>query len=174
MIDGRGDPADGPEVRPRVCETGQIGKAGEHLVISDIYRAGYQAVTAGDDGPVDVIIIKDNGELIRVQVKTKQDPVWRDGRVEFGITRGGSGRQRSPSQPFRTYSDNDFDILACVDLKSSRIAYVRATPHLLLAASVCIRADEFAPFWKWNGDLEPIGRGNEPKPAETAQTEMPL
>lgn len=98
-----------------------VGTAAEHLVCADLLLLGYRAFLADQNCPYDVAV-EQAGRLIRIQVKSTRQakPLrQRPGSApcyQFHCRRAGKAGRRS-------YSDNDFDVLALVGIDCRIIAY---------------------------------------------------
>jgi len=99
----------------------QVGKAGEHLVISELLSLGYESFMAGESLPYDIVFEKDN-KLFRVQVKTSRSPSSVPQRTKdttgyiYHIKRRGSNGKKQ-------YTENDIDLFAIVALDTKEIGY---------------------------------------------------
>ena len=111
----------------------QIGKAGEYLVCADLIMSGYVAFPSEQGLPFDVVA-EVNGTLVRIQVKTTRTvrPVPQRAKHTpaylFHVRRCGKGGRKS-------YTSQDFDVMALVALDTKSVAYVplstvRQTMHL--------------------------------------------
>ena len=100
----------------------QVGKAGEHLVISELLSLGYESFMAGEGLPYDIVFEKD-GKLIRVQVKTSRKPSIIPQRLRettgyiYHIKRRGKGMKKQ-------YIKENIDLFAIVALDTKEIGYV--------------------------------------------------
>ena len=98
----------------------QIGKAGEHLVCTDLILQGYNAFLADQGLPYDVLIDID-GKIKRIAVKSTQ---WIKSYKEksvvdiyrFGTRTGNKGKSR--------VKEADVDYYAFVALDIKKIAYI--------------------------------------------------
>lgn len=107
------------------------GTAAEHLVCADLLLQGHHAFIAGQNCSYDVAVDV-AGRLIRIQVKSTRAPrrlshQKHDAYMWF-VRRAGKGSKR-------TYTRDDFDMLALVALDVRRIAYLppsaqRQTIHI--------------------------------------------
>lgn len=100
----------------------QVGKAGEHLVISELLSLGYEAFMAGEGLPYDIVFEKES-KLIRVQVKTSRKPSSVPQRKKptlgylYHIKRRGKGFKKQ-------YTEENIDLFAVVALDTKEIGYV--------------------------------------------------
>lgn len=100
----------------------QVGKAGEHLVVSELLSLGYEAFMAGEGLPYDIVFEKDN-RIIRVQVKTSRQPssVAQVKKETIGyiyhIKRNGKGG-------LKKYEKGSIDCFAIVALDTKEIGYL--------------------------------------------------
>lgn len=102
----------------------QIGKAGEYIVCADLIMKGLIAFPSEQGLPYDVLI--DTGKkLLRCQVKTTEKPRVVPQRNKettayiFNVKRHGN------SNNLRTYSLNEVDVFALVDLETKGVAYLK-------------------------------------------------
>lgn len=102
-----------------------IGRAGEHLVMSDLLANGYNAMLTDQGMNYDVVIDR-GGKLIRLQVKTTEKPgrmnkapgsAYASSTYLFHAKRAGRGGAR-------LYGVAEFDAIAFVALDTKQIAYV--------------------------------------------------
>lgn len=118
-------------VTPQTALT--FGKAGEHLVCTDLLLSGYNAYLSDQGLSYDVVVDADN-HLYRIQVKTtfKPAPVplrTHTEKYQWSVRRSGKGAKR-------IIGNDEFDILALVALDIRIVAYlpitdqVRQTVHL--------------------------------------------
>ncbi len=107
----------------------EIGKAAEHLVITDLILSGYRAFLAGNSLPYDVVF-DNNGKLLRVQVKSTTGPRPVPDRPGSGhsyffhVRRAGKGYKR-------LVGNDEFDILALVALDIRVVAYLPIGKRIL-------------------------------------------
>lgn len=100
----------------------EAGTAAEHLVCADLLLSGWRAFMTEQMCPYDVAVEID-GRLVRVQVKSTRSQRAIPQRVNhipaymWHVRRAGKGGRRS-------YSGDEFDILALVALDIRRIAYM--------------------------------------------------
>lgn len=101
----------------------QAGKAGEHLVISELLSLGYEAFMAGEGLPYDIVFEKDNS-IVRVQVKTSRKPSITPQKKRdttgyiYHIKRNGKGGKKE-------YAINSIDCFAIVALDTKEIGYIK-------------------------------------------------
>lgn len=96
----------------------QLGKAGEHMVCSDLILQGYSAFLADQGLPYDVLIDK-NGKLKRIQVKsTSKLSSWTKSKnvYRFGTRRAKGGKARV------TKAEVDYYAFVALDIK--KVAYI--------------------------------------------------
>lgn len=100
----------------------QVGKAGEHLVISELLSMGYESFMAGEGLPYDVVF-DFNGSLKKVQVKTSRKPYNNENKANnkdgyiYHIKRCGKGANNQ-------YSNDKIDLFAIVALDTKEIGYL--------------------------------------------------
>lgn len=115
----------------------QIGKAGEHLVCSDLITKGYAAFLSDQGSPFDVVLVTPSG-LKRVQVRTTTKLVSyaksAASRVYRFSLKVGKGRKRRVT---------DADLFAFVALDIRQVAYLE--PYQLTRAGRIITICEFRP-----------------------------
>ena len=92
----------------------KIGKAGEYLTCHDLIMNGYDAFLSDQGLPFDVIAINNNN-LIKIQVKSSITE--KNNKIIYNIRHGKGGQRGS-------YSKNDVDIIAFVNLINKKIAYI--------------------------------------------------
>jgi hypothetical protein len=100
----------------------ELGKAAEHLVVSDLILSGYRAYLTEQGLPYDVVV--DDGEtLYRVQVKASRCAKRMPQRAcntpgyLYNVRRAGKGGRR-------LYADDEFDIVALVAMDLRIVAYL--------------------------------------------------
>jgi hypothetical protein len=115
-------PEDGVAACPQPVTDLAAGTAAEHLVCADLLLSGWRAFLADQNCPYDVAV--DLGErLFRIQVKSTRAPRSIPQRqvhipaYMWHVRRAGKRGQR-------TYSRDEFDLLALVALDIRRIAYM--------------------------------------------------
>lgn len=115
----------------------QIGRAGQYLVMCDLLLNGVQAFDTGEGVKYDVVADND-GELIRLQVKTTQkmrvlhesaNPIY-----FYHIKRTGKNG-------VKFYSKDDFDAFALVALDKKMVFYLPFNDEVK-SNSICIRDKE--------------------------------
>lgn len=97
------------------------GIAAEHLVCADLLLQGFRAFLADQNCPYDVAV-ELGGRLIRVQVKATRAPRPTPGRANGRLAYQWFVR-RAGKAGARTYTANDFDVLALVALDIKTVAY---------------------------------------------------
>lgn len=100
-----------------------VGESGSNLVLSRLQSWGIPAQPAMAGVAYDLIADLPDGEMIRIQVKTRSQPTGR--RCSFVMTRG---FYYSRAGTFR-YHDDDFDIAAFVCLSINRVFFRAAPVH---------------------------------------------
>jgi hypothetical protein len=99
----------------------QIGKAAEHLVVFDLLMRGYNAFLADQGLPFDIVVVSDNGQLQRIQVKSKSRPTSTKKNIRphyrFSL--------KHAKKSARIISTKDVDIMAFVALDTRTIGYVK-------------------------------------------------
>lgn len=93
-----------------------IGKAGEHLVVSDLILKNKNSFLAGEGLPYDVVCESD-GKLIKIQVKTCIAPRQNKELYIYSLQNGKSKNRKQ-------YQKNEIDIFALVALDTKEIAYI--------------------------------------------------
>ena len=93
-----------------------IGKAGEHLVVSDLILKNKNSFLAGEGLPYDVVC-ESNGRLIKIQVKTCIAPRMDKELYVYSLQNGKSKNRKQ-------YQENEIDMFALVALDSKEIAYI--------------------------------------------------
>ncbi len=93
-----------------------IGKAGEHLVVSDLILKNKNSFLAGEGLPYDVVF-EHNGKLIKLQVKTCMAP-RKNRRVYVYSLQNGKSKSR------KEYQESEIDMFALVALDTKEIAYI--------------------------------------------------
>lgn len=108
-----------------VCERAlEIGKAGEHLVCTDLLLSGYGAFLSDQGLPFDVVAVA-NGKLWRVQVKSTMqaknvNAKGRNPRVAYSW----SVRKRGKDGKGDRLTDSHCDLVALVALDIRKVAWL--------------------------------------------------
>lgn len=113
----------------RLEDKRHIGKAGEYLVISDLFSQDYETMHAGECLPYDVVVFHGK-KTYRIQVKTAEFPTMVNWKVDGPNGLIGRGfpayryKLRTGTQTKRRHLTMDeCDIVACVALDLRIVAY---------------------------------------------------
>lgn len=114
----------------------EIGSAGEHLALFEIYLAGYNAHLASEHSKYD-IIIDSLGKLVRTQVKTTIRPTDTKELQSFAYQ-----IKRKIGKKAISYALDEFELYAFSCLPLRRVAFM---PHkdVLNTHKVTIRLEEY-------------------------------
>lgn len=120
----------------------KFGKAGEHIVCSDLLLGGYDAFMVSDPGAPFDILINFNDELYKVQVKTCIAPTHHYGGYKDGI--GNKNKIKTytfavSARGYRNtkkYKSGQVDIFALVALDTKIVTYI---PYSARNGSICFR-----------------------------------
>lgn len=116
------------------------GKLGEALVIAECLRQSVEVfVDFGDNSRVDLILNTNEG-LIKVQVKCLSRDSKDPSSISLNLYKNG------PGYSYR-YTSTDIDYFAVVDLKTSRIAWLKVTDDLCNKYQLKFRLDDH----RWPG-----------------------
>lgn len=103
----------------------QAGKAGEFLVCADLIVQGFNAFTAGEGLPYDVVA-QVPGRLVKIQVKSLRGPTLREPEpplyIAIAMQCGKGGKSK--------YKADDVDVFAIVALDVKSIGYIHAAACL--------------------------------------------
>lgn len=111
-----------------------IGRAGQYLVLADLLLKGVETFGTGEGTNYDVVA-DDNGKLIRIQVKTTQQPrILRTHANPIYFYH----LKRTGKNGSRFYKVGDFDAFALVALDIRQVFYLPFDENIK-ANSLCIR-----------------------------------
>ena len=98
----------------------EIGRAGELLVASDLIKKGFRVLLTVDSLPFDLVVLLNNGEYKKIQVKSTRKK-WEKNNVYCFQTKKGTHDNR------KKYKKTDTDWFAFAALDINKIAYIPAT-----------------------------------------------
>lgn len=110
------------------------GRAGEHLVIVDLIKKGFEPFLTGRNANYDIILpilngdVRDGSKLLRVQVKTTSKPGKMNSEYFtpvyiFHVRRAGKGSKR-------LYQVGEFDMFAFAMLDTMSVSYMLFTKEV--------------------------------------------